>query len=90
MKCTILHDTAGRLRVHLCCKRMTLRQADVLEYYLLAVDGVRFVKVSAALLLAEARGGKLADILLYAVAHAIIFGLAGLFLTIYLDRMMRG
>ena len=45
MKCTILHDTAGRLRVHLCCERMTLRQADVLEYYLLAVDGVRFVKV---------------------------------------------
>lgn len=45
MKCTILHDTAGRLRVHLCCERMTLRQADVLEYYLLAVDGVRSVKV---------------------------------------------
>ncbi|MEI3383770.1 MAG: heavy metal translocating P-type ATPase [Dysosmobacter sp.] len=45
MKCTILHDTAGRLRVHLCCKRMTLRQADVLEYYLLTVDGVRSVKV---------------------------------------------
>ena len=45
MKCTILHDTPGRLRVHLCCKRMTLRQADVLEYYLLAVDGVRSVKV---------------------------------------------
>ena len=45
MKCRILHDTAGRLRVHLCCKRMTLRQADVLEYYLLAVDGVRSVKV---------------------------------------------
>ena len=45
MKCKILHDTAGRLRVHLCCKRMTLRQADVLEYYLLAMDGVRSVKV---------------------------------------------
>ena len=45
MKCKILHDTAGRLRVHLCCKRMTLRQTDVLEYYLLAVDGVRSVKV---------------------------------------------
>lgn len=45
MKCTILHDTAGRLRLHLCCERMTLQQADVLEYYLLAVDGVRSVKV---------------------------------------------
>ncbi len=45
MKCTILHETPGRLRVHLCCGRMTLRQADMLEHYLLAVDGVRSVKV---------------------------------------------
>ena len=45
MKCTILHDLPGRLRVHLCCGRMTLQQADVLEYYLLAVDGVQSVKV---------------------------------------------
>ena len=45
MKCTILHETTGRLRVHLCCGRMTVSQADVLEYYLLAVDGVRSVKV---------------------------------------------
>ena len=45
MKCTILHDLPGRLRVHLCCGRMTLQQADVLEYYLLAVDGARSVKV---------------------------------------------
>ena len=45
MKCTILHDLPGRMRVHLCCGRMTLRQADVLEYYLLAVDGVKSVKV---------------------------------------------
>ena len=45
MKCTILHDLSGRLRVHLCCGRMTLQQADVLEYYLLAVEGVQSVKV---------------------------------------------
>ena len=45
MKCTILHDLPGRLRVHLCCGQMSLFQADVLEYYLLAVDGVRSVKV---------------------------------------------
>ena len=45
MKCKILHETTGRLRVHLCCGRMSLSQADVLEYYLLAVDGVRSVKV---------------------------------------------
>ena len=45
MKCTILHDLPGRLQVHLCCGRMTLQQADVLEYYLLAVEGVQSVKV---------------------------------------------
>ena len=45
MKCTIQHDLPRRLRVHLCCGRMTLSQADVLEYYLLAVEGVESVKV---------------------------------------------
>ena len=45
MKCKILHETTGRLRVHLCCGRMTLPQADVLEYYLRARDGVQEVKV---------------------------------------------
>ena len=45
MKCKILHETTGRLRVHLCCGRMTLSQADVLEYYLRAQDGVQEVRV---------------------------------------------
>ena len=45
MKCKILHETTGRLRVHLCCGRMTVSQADVLEYYLRAQDGVQAVKV---------------------------------------------
>ena len=31
--------------MHLCCGRMTLQQTDVLEYYLLAVEGVQSVKV---------------------------------------------
>lgn len=39
---------------------------------------------------ARARGGKLADILLFAAVHAIAFGLVGLFITILLDRLMRG
>ena len=34
MKCQILHESRGRLGVQLSCSRMTLRQADVLEYYL--------------------------------------------------------
>ena len=29
MKCKILHEMTGRLRVHLCCGRMSLSQADV-------------------------------------------------------------
>ena len=45
MKCKILHETTGRLRVHLYCGRMTVSQADVLEYYLRARDGVQEVKV---------------------------------------------
>ncbi|MCI6865391.1 MAG: heavy metal translocating P-type ATPase [Oscillibacter sp.] len=45
MKCKILHETTGRLRVHLCCGRMTLSQEDVLEYYLRARDGVQEVRV---------------------------------------------
>ena len=45
MRCTILHRTPGRLRVHLHCAAMTLHQADVVEYYLRAVPGVADVQV---------------------------------------------
>lgn len=41
MNCSILHSSRGRLRVHLACGRMTLHEADVLEYYLRAVQGLR-------------------------------------------------
>jgi hypothetical protein len=39
---------------------------------------------------ARARGGKGADIAQYATVYAILFGVIGLFVTIYIDRMMRG
>lgn len=39
---------------------------------------------------AKARGGKIADIAQFAVVYAILFGLLGLFITLYLDRMLRG
>ncbi|MBO5572472.1 MAG: heavy metal translocating P-type ATPase [Ruminococcus sp.] len=45
MKCTILHESKGRIRVHLCQPRMTLHQADIAEYALSAVKGVSRVKV---------------------------------------------
>ena len=45
MKCTILHESRGRMRVHLHCGRMSLHQADVLEYYLRNEAGVLDVAV---------------------------------------------
>lgn len=45
MKCLVLHESQGRLRVHLCINRMTLHAAYVLEYYLRGVAGVTDVKV---------------------------------------------
>ena len=45
MKCKVLHRSRGRLRVHLCVCRMSLHQADVLEYYLRSIAGVNDVQV---------------------------------------------
>ena len=45
MKCRILHESRGRIRVHLACRTMSLREADILEYYLKDVAGVESVKV---------------------------------------------
>ena len=45
MKCNILHETPGRMRVHLALRRMSLREADLLEYDLKGVAGVVSVKV---------------------------------------------
>ena len=45
MKCRILHESNGRMRVHSGLGKMTLRQADILEYYLRSKPFVRDVKV---------------------------------------------
>ena len=45
MKCRILHETRGRLRVHLVGCRLSLNDADKLEGYLSAVPGVTHAKV---------------------------------------------
>lgn len=45
MKCTILHESRGRMRVHLHCNTMSLHQADLLEYYLRDLADVEDVKV---------------------------------------------
>ena len=45
MKCKILHEGPGRLRVHMMGNSMSLRQADILEAYLKKLDGMESVKV---------------------------------------------
>ena len=40
MKCTILHESRGRMRVHVHAVRMTLHRADVLEAYLNHQDAI--------------------------------------------------
>lgn len=45
MRCKILHSSRGRLRVHIMGRRMTLKNADVLEYYLRSKPFVKDVKV---------------------------------------------
>ena len=45
MKCQILHESRGRLRVHLCQPRMTIRQADLLDLYLNRLPCVRSARV---------------------------------------------
>lgn len=45
MNCKIMSETKGRLRVRMIQYRMTLGQADILQYYLKALPGVLKVKV---------------------------------------------
>ena len=46
MKCKILHESQGRMRVRALQPRMTVEQADILEYYLKAQEGVIYAKVN--------------------------------------------
>ncbi len=75
MKCNILHESAGRLRVHLHCGYMTLHQADVLEYYLRSISGVTEVKVydrtqDAVVLYAGKRGDVIAALAAFSFPRA--------------------
>ncbi|MCD8123775.1 MAG: heavy metal translocating P-type ATPase [Lachnospiraceae bacterium] len=45
MRCRILHESKGRLRIHAMQNGMSLRQADILEHYLRVTEGVTDVKV---------------------------------------------
>ena len=45
MRCIIRSESRGRIRIHADVDRMSLAQADILEYYLRSVEGVSRVKV---------------------------------------------
>ena len=45
MRCSVLHESKGRIRVHIMRPYMTMHQADILEYYLRAKPFVKSVKV---------------------------------------------
>ena len=45
MKCKILHESKGRIRVHFCQKYMTLHQADMAEYALSTISSITKVQV---------------------------------------------
>ena len=45
MKCKILHESPGRLRIRTLCGSMSLRQADILEAYLKKKEAVQSVKI---------------------------------------------
>ena len=75
MKCSILHESRGRMRVHLHCGRMSLHQADVLEYYLKNVPDVLDVTVydrtqDAVVRYAGSRSALVAALAAFAFARA--------------------
>ncbi len=45
MRYLVRHEIKGRMRLHVCQKYMTVRQADILLYYLLSLGQVREAKV---------------------------------------------
>ena len=45
MRCRILHESRGRMRVHICKAYMTCSQADILEAWLLGFPGIREARV---------------------------------------------
>ena len=46
MQCQICHESRGRMRVHMDQYRMTMAQADQLEYYLYKVPGITDASVN--------------------------------------------
>ena len=45
MTLKVLHEIRGRIRVHLCREKMSFREADILEHYLLEQEEITSVRV---------------------------------------------
>lgn len=45
MKCKILHETKGRMRIHFCQNTMSISQADIADAYFKSIKGIDDVKV---------------------------------------------
>ena len=45
MKCKILHESKGRLRIHFCINRMSLRQADIIDAFIKQNCDVESIRV---------------------------------------------
>ncbi len=41
MRYRIVHESSSRLRIHMACSRMTMAQADTLEYFLRSLSYVK-------------------------------------------------
>ena len=67
MKYTIKHEIRSRIRVHLPMKRMTIREADTLDYYLQDFPEIREVHVyertADAVILYDAERTRILEIL---------------------------
>ena len=56
MKWNILHESRGRIRLHLRKPRMSLAEADQLQDYLTSLPGVRTAAIGARFAHARRRG----------------------------------
>lgn len=45
MKCKILHETKGRMRIHFCQNTMSISQGDIADAYFKSIKGIDDVKV---------------------------------------------
>ena len=45
MKCKILHESKGRLRIHFCINRMSMRQADIIDAFIKQNCDVESIRV---------------------------------------------